>query len=76
MAIQHCFTCEISNRREAGIASLWDDIYRTPHWYVVHGYNTALAGWLIIICKRHIAGIDEMTETEAVELVLQPQIYG
>jgi len=68
MAIQHCFTCELAKRRETGNAPLWDDIYRTQHWYVVHSYNTALAGWLVIICKLHIAGIDEMTEAEAIEL--------
>jgi diadenosine tetraphosphate (Ap4A) HIT family hydrolase len=35
---------------------------------VVHSYNTALPGWLVLVIRRHIGAIDEMTEDEAVEL--------
>ena len=63
-----CYTCELTARRDRGDAPLWDSIYRTAHWDVVHSYNTSLPGWLVLITRRHIAAIDEMTEAEAVEL--------
>ena len=63
-----CATCELVQRRDAGDAPLWDHIYRTPYWDVVHCNNTSLAGWLILVTRRHIAAVDEMTEEEAVEL--------
>ncbi len=42
-----CMTCELVARRDRGEAPLWDNIYRTAHWDLVHSYNTALPGWLV-----------------------------
>lgn len=64
----HCKTCELLARRDADQAPLWDSILRTPHWDVVHSYNTALPGWMVLVVRRHVAAIDELTEGEAVEL--------
>ena len=47
---------------------MWDNIYRAQHWDVVHSYNTSLPGWLVLIIRRHIESIDELTEQETVEL--------
>lgn len=63
-----CYTCELVARRDAGEAALWDSIHRTPYWDVVHAYDTSLLGWLVLVVRRHIAAIDELTEDEAVEL--------
>jgi diadenosine tetraphosphate (Ap4A) HIT family hydrolase len=66
--VKHCQTCELIARRDAGIAPLWDCIYRTPYWDVVHSYNTALPGWLVLVVRRHIEAVDELTDEEAAEL--------
>ncbi len=63
-----CQTCELVARRDAGIAPLWDSIHRTQYWDVVHSYNTALPGWLVLVARRHIEAIDELTDEEAAEL--------
>jgi len=63
-----CYTCELTARRDAGQAPLWDSIQRTPYWDIVHSYNTSLPGWLVLIARRHIATIDEMSEAEAASL--------
>ncbi|MBI5931602.1 MAG: HIT family protein [Chloroflexi bacterium] len=63
-----CHTCELVKRRHAGEAPLWDDIYHTHYWDVVHCNSTSLLGWLILVQKRHIGAIEEMTETESIEL--------
>jgi len=63
-----CKSCELIARRDAGVAPLWDCIYRAPHWDVAHCYETALPGWLILIVRRHIESLDELTDSEAVEL--------
>ncbi len=65
---KQCKTCELIARRDAGAAPLWDNIERTPCWDIVHSYNTALPGWLVLVARRHIEAIDELTEEEAVEL--------
>ena len=66
--LKHCKTCELIARRNAGTAPLWDDIQRTQFWDIVHSYNTALPGWLVLVVRRHIEAVDELTEDEAVEL--------
>jgi diadenosine tetraphosphate (Ap4A) HIT family hydrolase len=63
-----CSTCERIAARDAGLAPLWDSIHRTPYWDVVHSYNTALPGWLVLVLRRHIVALDEMTDEEAAEL--------
>jgi len=63
-----CLTCELAARRDAEEAPLWDNIYRTAHWDVVHAYNTSLPGWLVLVARRHIEALDELNEDEALEL--------
>ena len=65
-----CRTCELIKARDAGTAPLWDSIHRTLFWDVVHSYNTALPGWLVLVARRHIDAIDQTTEAEAGELGL------
>ncbi|MBK8904274.1 MAG: HIT domain-containing protein [Anaerolineaceae bacterium] len=61
-------TCELTERRDKGQAPLWDNIFRTRYWDVVHHFDTALPGWLVLVARRHIAAVDEMSEAEAAEL--------
>ena len=63
-----CLTCDLVRRRDRGEAPLWDSIHRTAHWDVVHSYNTSLPGWLVLVARRHITAIDELTDEEAAEL--------
>jgi diadenosine tetraphosphate (Ap4A) HIT family hydrolase len=63
-----CKTCQLLAARSAGTAPLWDDIYRTNHWDVVHSYNTALEGWLVLVIRRHVESLDQLTVEEAAEL--------
>ena len=63
-----CQTCELVACRDAGEAPLWDAIYRSQYWDVVHSFNTSLPGWLVLVARRHMAAIDEMSDAEAVEL--------
>ena len=66
--MKRCKTCELVDRRDAGGAPLWDRVQRTQFWDLVHSYNTALPGWLVLVVRRHIEAIDELTDDEAIEL--------
>lgn len=63
-----CKSCALIARREAGDAPPWDSIWRTAHWDVVHSYNSALPGWMVLIVRRHIESISDLTPDEASEL--------
>lgn len=63
-----CYTCELIAQRDVGKAPLWDSIVRTEYWDIVHAYNTSLRGWLVLVLRRHIITVAEMTEAEAAVL--------
>ena len=65
---EHCLTCELVARRDHGAAPPWDSIHRTAHWDVAHSYNTLLPGWLVLVARRHVTAIDELTTAVAAEL--------
>ena len=63
-----CKSCELVARRDRGEAPSWDDIWRTPHWDVVHSYDTSHEGWLVLVLRRHLTSVAQLTEDEAVDL--------
>src|SRR5688500_1692813 len=63
-----CMTCSLVARRDAGDAPLWDRILRTDHWDVVHAFGTSVEGWLVLVVRRHITAVADLTGAEAVEL--------
>ena len=62
-----CKTCQLTSARDLGKAPLWDSIHRTQYWDVVHSYNTSLVGWLVLVSRRHIEAIADLTPDEAAE---------
>ncbi len=63
-----CGTCARIATRDDGTAPLWDNILRTPGWDVVHCYDTSLLGWLVLVPRRHIEAVDQLSDAEALEL--------
>lgn len=67
-AARPCRSCELVGRRDDGLAPPWDNILRTPYWDVVHAFDAALEGWLVLVARRHVVALAELTEAEAGEL--------
>ena len=63
-----CHSYKLLEARDAGIAPLWDSIYRTEFWDIVHADPTSMLGWMVLVTRRHMPSIDELTEEEALEL--------
>lgn len=68
MTVTPCESCRRIRTRDQGEAPLWDNIYRSEFWDVVHAYNSTLLGWMELVCRRHVVAIDELTSAEAREL--------
>lgn len=60
-----CRTCALLDRRDAGQAPDWDCIVRTESWDVVHCDNTSLLGWIVLVVRRHVAALADLTDSEA-----------
>lgn len=39
-----------------------------PHWRVAHAFNTTLPGWLILVPRRHVTTIADLSDDEAAAL--------
>lgn len=63
-----CQACELITRRDAGLAPVWDAIARTPHWDVAHSFDASVEGWTVLVLRRHVASIAELTDQEAADL--------
>jgi diadenosine tetraphosphate (Ap4A) HIT family hydrolase len=61
-------TCSLVARRDAGEAPAWDRILRTNHWDVVHAFGTSLEGWLVLVVRRHLTTVADLSDAEAAEL--------
>ncbi len=58
-----CYICAITAQGDD--APAWQRIYADEHWRVAHAFDTSLPGWLVLVSKRHIESLSEMTPEEA-----------
>ena len=42
--------------------------HRSEGWDVVHSYDSSLEGWLVLVVRRHITAVADLTDAEAREL--------
>ena len=56
-----CFVCDLVQRRDRAEAPVWDSILRTEHWDLVHSFDASLLGWLVLIARRHIESMADLT---------------
>ena len=66
--MSECRTCDLVKRRDEGGAPPWDRIRRTPNWDIVHAFGTSIEGWVVLVVRRHITAVADMTADEAAEL--------
>lgn len=43
-------------------------LYAGAGWLAAHAFGTALPGWLVVLPRRHVTALDELTGAEAAEL--------
>lgn len=60
-----CYTC-FSNSGERRISPA-PTIYEGKYWLVEHVYPTKLKGWIVIVTKRHIEALHDLTKEEFAE---------
>jgi diadenosine tetraphosphate (Ap4A) HIT family hydrolase len=43
-------------------------VYVGARWRVAHAFGTSLPGWLVVLPRRHVIALDELTAEEAADL--------
>jgi diadenosine tetraphosphate (Ap4A) HIT family hydrolase len=64
-----CYTCD----RETDLLvqvrlPVREDIAHDEHWRLAHAFGTSLPGWLVLLPRRHVTAIAELTDVEAAAL--------
>ncbi len=58
-----CYTCaQTAAGRDAPPR---ERIAADDHWRVAHALNTAVPGWLVLVPRRHVTALAELTDAEA-----------
>jgi len=60
-----CLSCAVERRAERPPR---EQVYLDPHWRVAHAFGTAQPGWLVVLPRRHVLALDELTPAEAAGL--------
>lgn len=61
-----CYTCR-SNQQIATLPPR-ELVAADDHWRIAHAFDTALPGWLVLVPRRHVASIADLTDAEAASL--------
>ncbi|MFD8480921.1 HIT family protein [Kitasatospora sp. NPDC059673] len=66
MEMTGCYACE----REAEFDGLprYERVAVDEHWRVVHAVDCALPGWLVLLPRRHVESMAELSGAEAASL--------
>ena len=60
-----CLSCAFERRPDAPPR---ERIYLGAHWRVAHAFGTAQPGWLVVLPRRHVLALDELSLAEAAAL--------
>jgi diadenosine tetraphosphate (Ap4A) HIT family hydrolase len=60
-----CLSCRNNARRDLPPR---ERVHEGPRWRVAHAFGTSLPGWLVVLPRRHVTALDELTAEEAADL--------
>ncbi|HEX2322755.1 MAG TPA: HIT domain-containing protein [Streptosporangiaceae bacterium] len=63
---RHCYTC--NGNADIDRLPPWERIAVDEFWRVAHAFDSALPGWLVLLPRRHVTTIAELTDAEAASL--------
>ncbi len=61
-----CYSC--TGNADVDRLPLRERIAVDQHWRVAHAFDSALPGWLVLLPRRHVTTIAELTDAEAATL--------
>ncbi|MFI5960284.1 HIT family protein [Cryptosporangium sp. NPDC051539] len=61
-----CYACQEEERFAA--LPPRENIVSDEHWRVVHAFDSALRGWLVLLPRRHVTSVAGLTDREAATL--------
>jgi diadenosine tetraphosphate (Ap4A) HIT family hydrolase len=66
---ESCYSCATNQAEPAGLPPR-ERILIGDGWRAAHAFTTAMPGWLVVIARRHVVSLADLTAAEAAELGL------
>jgi diadenosine tetraphosphate (Ap4A) HIT family hydrolase len=60
-----CYSCVQNVTADSPVR---ERVYIGPGWRIAHAFGGTLPGWMVVVPRRHVTALDELTENEAAEL--------
>jgi diadenosine tetraphosphate (Ap4A) HIT family hydrolase len=60
-----CLSCRNNARRDLPPR---ERVHEGLRWRVAHAFGTSLPGWLVVLPRRHVTALDQLTAEEAADL--------
>ncbi|MER7734205.1 HIT family protein [Streptomyces erythrochromogenes] len=65
MTTPDCYACGKESEAESSGLPPRECVVQDRHWRVAHDFNTALPGWLVLLPRRHVTAVHDLTDAEA-----------
>jgi diadenosine tetraphosphate (Ap4A) HIT family hydrolase len=66
--VTRCYICDKND--EVGELLSWERVHVSSHWRLALAFDASLPGWLVLVPRRHVEGLDALTRAEAAEMGL------
>ncbi|MER6558294.1 HIT family protein [Streptomyces sp. NPDC001027] len=63
MTTPDCYTCDQEEQFD-GLPPR-ERVVHDEHWRAAHAFNTAVPGWLVLVPRRHVTAVHDLTDAEA-----------
>jgi diadenosine tetraphosphate (Ap4A) HIT family hydrolase len=65
--VTDCYACQ-HNLQQPSVLPSRERVYDDGLWRVAHAFTAALPGWMVVVPRRHITSMAELTAEEAIVL--------
>jgi diadenosine tetraphosphate (Ap4A) HIT family hydrolase len=65
--LRSCYSCRQNALAPEGLVSR-ERIFDGGLWRVAHAIDVPVSGWLVVVCRRHVTSMGELTAEEAASL--------
>ncbi len=62
-----CYSCAMNNQPVMALPSR-ERVYDDGLWRVAHNFRGSLPGWLVVVSRRHVTSLSDLTAEEAAAL--------
>lgn len=67
MTADECYACRQNDQPLMALPSR-ERIFDNGLWRVAHAFSSALPGWMVVLLRRHVLSLSELTASEAANL--------